>query len=63
MGTTMMSADPKLGVVDTDCRLHGVANMWVAGSSVFPHAGVANPTLTITALAMRLGQHLRGLPA
>ena len=63
MGTTMMSRDPKLGVVDTDCRLHGMENLFVAGSSVFPHAGVANPTLTITALALRLAQHLRSLPA
>ena len=63
MGTTMMSRDPKLGVVDTDCRLHGMANLFAVGSSVFPHAGVANPTLTITALALRLGEHLRSLPA
>ena len=63
MGTTMMSKDPARGVVDTDCRLHGNANLYVVGSSVFPHAGVANPTLTITALALRLGQHLRNLPA
>lgn len=59
MGTTMMHKDPDAGVVDPDCRLHGMENLFVAGSSVFPHAGVANPTLTITALALRLAQHLR----
>ena len=59
MGTTMMHQDPASGVVDADCRMHGLENLFVAGSSVFPHAGVANPTLTITALALRLGAHLR----
>ena len=60
MGTTRMDADPARGVVDADCRVHGVGNLFVAGSSVFPRAGAANPTLTIVALALRLGQHLRG---
>ncbi|GAC1343089.1 MAG: GMC family oxidoreductase [Acetobacteraceae bacterium] len=59
MGTTMMAKDPVEGVVDRDCRVHGIENLFVAGSSVFPRAGVANPTLTITALALRLAQHLR----
>ena len=39
--------------------MHGVENLWVAGSSVFPRAGMSNPTLTITALALRLSQQLR----
>jgi choline dehydrogenase-like flavoprotein len=59
MGTTRMHIDPKLGVVDPDCRLHSVANLYVAGSSVFPTGGFANPTLTIVALAIRLADHLK----
>lgn len=60
MGTTRMSDDPKRGVVDRDCRVHGVENLYVAGSSVFPTAGSANPTLNILALAYRLADHLKG---
>ena len=59
MGTTRMSRDPKTGVVDEDCRVHGVANLYIAGSSVFPTSGFANPTLTIVALALRLADHIR----
>lgn len=59
MGTTRMSADPKLGVVNRDCRVHGVDNLFVAGSSVFATSGSANPTYTILALALRLSEHLR----
>lgn len=59
MGTTRMHADPKRGVVDADCRVHGVADLYVAGSSVFPTSGSANPTLTLTALAFRLATHLQ----
>ena len=59
MGTTRMHADPRRGVVDADCRVHGIANLYVAGSSVFPTSGAANPTLTIVALALRLAGHLR----
>lgn len=58
MGTTRMSADPRYGVVDPDCRVWGQENLHVAGSSVFPTAGFANPTLTIVALAARLASHL-----
>src|SRR5215218_1699697 len=58
MGTTRMHADPRRGVVDADCRVHGIANLYVAGSSVFPTSGAANPTLTIVALALRLARHL-----
>lgn len=58
-GTTRMSASPEGGVVDTDARVHGVSNLFVAGSSVFPTSGFANPTLTIVALALRLADHLR----
>ena len=59
LGTTRMHADPKQGVVDADARVHGVANLYVAGSSVFPTSGSANPTLTIVALALRLADHLK----
>ncbi|MBO9544502.1 GMC family oxidoreductase [Caulobacter sp.] len=59
MGTTRMHADPKKGVVDADLRLHEARNLYVAGSSVFPTSGIANPTLTILALVMRLADHLK----
>lgn len=58
MGTTRMHDDPRQGVVDADCRVHDLANLYIAGSSVFPTGGVANPTLTIVALAIRLAEHL-----
>jgi choline dehydrogenase-like flavoprotein len=59
MGTTRMASDPRLGVVDKDCRVHGLENLYIAGSSVFPTGGFANPTLTIVELALRLAQHLK----
>lgn len=58
MGTTRMHEDPRQGVVDADGRVHGLANLYVAGSSVFPTGGAANPTLTLVALALRLADHL-----
>lgn len=60
MGGTRMSRDPARGVVDADCRVHGIANLYVGGSSVFPSGGAANPTLTIVQLALRLADHLAG---
>jgi choline dehydrogenase-like flavoprotein len=59
LGTTRMHADPRQGVVDPDCRVHSVDNLFVAGSSVFPTYGASNPTLTIVALAVRLADKLR----
>ena len=59
IGTTRMSTSPESGVVDTDCRVHGVENLYIAGASVFPTSGHANPTLMLIALALRLGEHLR----
>jgi len=59
MGTTRMHDNPRNGVVDADCRVHGVPNLFIAGSSVFPTGGFANPTLTIVALAIRLATHLQ----
>jgi choline dehydrogenase-like flavoprotein len=58
IGTTRMSADPSAGVVDADCRVHSVRNLYVGGASVFPTSGHANPTLTALALASRLADHL-----
>lgn len=59
MGTTRMSTDPRSGVVDADCGVHGVAGLYACGSSVFPTGGYANPTLTIVALALRLADHVK----
>lgn len=59
MGTTRMAEDPRQGVVDPSCAVHGVDGLYIAGSSVFPTGGTANPTMMIVALAMRLGEHLR----
>ncbi|HEX8498713.1 MAG TPA: GMC family oxidoreductase [Actinomycetales bacterium] len=59
MGTTRMAASAAKGVVDADCRVHGTANLYVAGSSVFPTGGYANPTFTIVTLALRLADRLR----
>ncbi|SDG14950.1 GMC family oxidoreductase [Pelagibacterium luteolum] len=58
MATTRMSNDPKKGVVDADCKVHGMGNLFVAGSSVFPTAGSDSPTITIVALALRMADHL-----
>jgi choline dehydrogenase-like flavoprotein len=58
IGTTRMSDDPAQGVVDRDCRVHGVANLFVAGSSVFPTSGSGTPTLALVALALRLADHV-----
>jgi choline dehydrogenase-like flavoprotein len=60
MGTTRMHADSTQGVVDPDCSVHGMSNLFIAGSSVFPTAGYANPTLTIIAMAIRMADHLKG---
>jgi len=57
--TTRMASDPKDGVVDANCQVHGVERLFVAGSSVFPTGGHANPTLMIVALAVRLSEHLK----
>ncbi|HLJ86368.1 MAG TPA: GMC family oxidoreductase [Candidatus Angelobacter sp.] len=63
MGATRMSAHSQDGVVDADCQSHDLKNLYIASCSVFPTGGVANPTLTIIALALRLADHLRRLPA
>ncbi len=59
MGTTRMHDDPRQGVLDSNCRVHGIGNLYVAGASAFPTAGAANPTLTLVALSLRLSDHLK----
>ncbi|GEO36518.1 hypothetical protein SAE02_06660 [Skermanella aerolata] len=63
MGTTRMHGDPRHGVVDENCRVHGIANLYVAGGSVFPTAGATMVTMNIVALAVRLADHLIAKPA
>lgn len=58
MGTTRMHDSPRQGVVDRHCRIHGMTNLYVAGSSVFPTAGANFPTMTLVALALRMSDHL-----
>ena len=58
MGTTRMGRSPADGVVDPDCRMFTIPNLYLAGSSVFPTVGCANPTLTIVQLTLRLADHL-----
>jgi choline dehydrogenase-like flavoprotein len=59
IGTTRMANDPQQGVVDANGRVHGTDNLYVAGSSVFPTSGWANPAMTIMALALRQADHLQ----
>jgi choline dehydrogenase-like flavoprotein len=54
-----MHRDPAHGVVDENCRVHEMDNLYIAGGSVFPTGGYANPSLTIVALSLRLADHLR----
>ncbi|MDO6414183.1 GMC family oxidoreductase [Sphingomonas sp. BIUV-7] len=58
IGTTRMSSDPRTGVVDPHGRVHGIANLYIVGSSTFPTSGWANPTVTIAALALRTGDRI-----
>lgn len=59
MGTTRMHENNKAGVVDENCKVHGIDNLYIAGSSCFPTAGSANPTYTIVAMTLRLADHLK----
>jgi choline dehydrogenase-like flavoprotein len=54
-----MGTSRRNGVVDPDCRVHDLRNLFIAGSAVFPTSGQANPTLTIVALALRLADRLK----
>ncbi len=60
IGTTRMGCDPRTSVVNADCQVHSVRNLFIAGSAVFPTSSQANPTLTLIALSLRLGKHLSG---
>lgn len=59
IGTARMGTDPRASVVDADCRVHGMQNLFIASSAVFPTSSQANPTLTIVAIALRLAAHLK----
>jgi choline dehydrogenase-like flavoprotein len=59
VGLTRMADSPSAGVVDSNCKVHGIDNLFVASSATFPTASFANPTLTIVALAIRLADHLK----
>jgi choline dehydrogenase-like flavoprotein len=59
MGTTRMSKNSKEGVVNENCKVHGIDNLYIAGSSCFPTAGSANPTYTLVAMTLRLADHLK----
>jgi choline dehydrogenase-like flavoprotein len=63
MGTTRMHPDPKQGVVDAHCQVHGMTNLMIAGASVFPTGGYANPVLTTLALTIRLADRIKNLMA
>ena len=63
MGTARMADDPREGVVDRDCRVHGLENLWIASSAVFPTGGFSNPTFTIIALCLRLADRLKSVGA
>jgi len=60
MGTTRMGTDPKTSVVDANCQVHGISNLFCAGSSCFPTSGAANPTLSLLALSLRLSNYIKG---
>lgn len=59
IGTTRMSINPRHGVVNEHCQVHGINNLYIAGSSVFPTSGLSNPTLTIIALAIQLADQIK----
>ncbi len=59
LGTTRMAADPELGVVDANARLHGIDNLYIMSGGIFPTVSWANPTLTLLALTLRLAEHLK----
>ena len=59
MGTTRMGVNPRESVVDPNCKVHGLDNLYIAGSSIFPTGGYANPTATIAALTIRLADHIK----
>jgi len=61
MGTTRMHESDKLGVVDSNCQVHGIDNLYIGSSAVFPSSASSHPTLTILALCIRVADRLKGL--
>ena len=61
MGGTRMGVDPRVSVVDSNLKVHGVDNLYVTGSSVFTTSGISNPTLTIIQLSLRLASYLESI--
>ena len=59
IGTARMGSDPNSSVVDADCRVHGIANLYVDGAATIPTSSQANPTLTLVALSLRMAEHLK----
>jgi choline dehydrogenase-like flavoprotein len=62
-GGLRMGSDPQVSAVDTQLKVHGTSNLYVASCAVFPSGGSSNPTFTLMALTMRLADHLRSLIA
>jgi choline dehydrogenase-like flavoprotein len=56
-----MNNDPKKGVVNDNCQVHGIHNLFIAGSACFPTAGAPNPTMTLIAMSLRLSDHIKTL--
>ena len=61
IGTTRMSNNPETGVVDKNCKVFGISNLYIAGSSVFSTSSIVNPTYTIIAMSLRLGKYLKDI--
>ena len=59
MGTTRMHDSPRLGVVDAQCQVHGISNLYIGSSAVFPTSARSNPTLTMLALCLRIADRLK----
>ncbi len=59
LGTTRMHDDPRRGVVDANAKVHGLPNLYVAGSSIFPSYGASNPTMNLIALTLKLADHMK----
>jgi choline dehydrogenase-like flavoprotein len=57
-GTMRFGADPSQSVLDLNCKAHGIDNLYVTDASFFPSIGAVNPTLTIIANALRIGDHV-----
>ena len=61
IGTTRMSDNPQTGVVDKNCKVFGLSNLYISSSSVFTTSSIVNPTYTIIALSLRLGEYLKNI--